>query len=296
MLAESRPSPNLKLTFVFGLALAGMLYAEFQRSDVNEVVVRQHSPVVLAAERTEVDPFERLIRNDPLEALKAARARHERDVRDYQCVMVKQELLSSGMSEEQEIDVKFRAEPYSVMMHWLRNPGLAERVIYVKGRWIDEDADNVEEREQAVAQPGKIAQLFVKSVKQPIRGRMAKKSSRRFLDEFGFKRAMDLLIRYCEIARDRGELKLEFLGESHFDGRPVWVVRRTLPYQGENGLYPDRVAEILIDKELRVPVAVYCYSHTDRRPENLLGKYEYRNIRLHTGLSDRDFEPTTYGM
>jgi hypothetical protein len=296
MQANLPPVSHRKLKFFFGLALAGLLYAQWQFGSENEVVVRQNSPVVLAAETVHADPFEKLIRTDPLAALNEARARHIRDVRDYQCVMVKQEILPSGMSKEQEIDCKFRAEPYSVMMHWLRNPGLAERVIYVKDKWVDEEADSPELRQQAVAQPGEVARLIVKSIKQPIHGTMAKKSSRRYLDDFGFVRTLDMLIRYCEIARDKGELKLEFRGESHFDGRPVWVLRRTLPYTGETGIYPDRIADVLFDKELRVPVAVYCYSHDDRSSEHLLGKYEYRNVRFHAGLSEKDFEPTTYGM
>jgi hypothetical protein len=285
-----------KLKFFFGLCLAAMLYAQLQFRGDNEVVLSPVSPIVLAAETVAADPFEKLIRTDPLAALMEARSHHVRDVRDYQCVMIKQEILPSGMSEEQEIDVKFRAQPYSVMMHWLRNPGLAERVIYVKDRWIDEDADQPELRQLAVAQPGKVAQMFLKSIKQPIHGTMAKKASRRYLDDFGFARTLDMLVRYCEIARDKGELKLEFRGESHFDGRPVWVVRRTLPYTGETGIYPDRIAEIYIDKELRVPVAVYCYSGDDRTPQQLLGKYEYRNVRFQAGLTEQDFDPLTYGM
>ena len=148
----------------------------------------------------------------------------------------------------------------------------------------------------AVAQPGAIAQLFVKSVKQPIHGRLARKASRRSLDEFGFQKTLDRLIRICEIAKSKGELALDFNGESRFDDRSVWVIRRHLPYTGEGGPYPDRTAEILVDKEYRVPVAVYCYSDDDKQPDNLIAKYEYRGVRMRVGLTEKDFEPVTYGM
>ena len=283
-----------KIKFVFGLCLAALLYVQFEMSRENEVILKQ--PVVLAAETVAVDRFDQLVRTDPLAALKEARARHISGVRDYQCVMVKQEALASGMSTEQEIEVKFRSEPFSVMMNWLRNPGMAQRVIYVKNKWVDESAKNPNEREMAVAQPGPIAQLLFKSIKQPIRGRFAKKASRRYLDEFGFRSTLDLLIKYCDLAAQSNELKLDYKGESHFDGRPVWVIRRNLPYTAEGGKYPDRVAEILIDKEHRVPVAVYCYGSEDKAPASLLGKYEYRDIRFNTGLTETDFTPATYGM
>ncbi len=51
-----------------------------------------------------------------------------------------------------------------------------------------------------------------------------------------------------------------------------------------------------IDKEYRVPVAVYCYSDDARKPDKLLGKYEYRDIRFNVGLTDAVFDPDTYGM
>lgn len=284
-----------RIQLVVGAALAGILYLQFSLTEENEVVVGPRSPIVMAATITQ-DPFDTLIRTRPLEALIRSRQEHAKQVPDYKCTMVKQELLPSGMSEEQEIDVLFRQEPYSVVLTWRRNPGLAERVVYVKDRWIDEDADSPEERDLAVCQPGPIARLLVKSLKQPIHGKLAKKSSRRFVDEFGFTRALDLLIKYCEIAHESGDLKLVFCGETRFDGRPVWVIRRTLPYTGPDGLYPDRTAEVFIDKEYRVPVAVYCYSDDAKETHNLLGKYEYRNIRMRAGLSEADFDPKTYGM
>jgi hypothetical protein len=293
---EPKQISRRKLQSIFGLSLAAIFYAQYQLSDGPAVVISPRAPVVLAAETINVDPFERLIRHDPLEALIQARTQHLHEVTDYECVMVKQERLSSGMSEEQEIKVKFRHEPFSVYMDWVRNPGLADRVLYVKGRWTDPKAKNPEERELALAQPGKIAQLFVKSLKQPVRGRMARKSSRRYLDEFGFQNTLILLIKYCQIAKERGELSLEYCGESRFDGRDVWMVRRRLPYVGEGGPYPDRTAEILIDKGYRVPVAVYCYSDDEKQPQNLLGKYEYRSVRMRAGLTEKDFEPSTYGM
>jgi len=278
------------------MSLAGILCLQYELTRDNEVILNPSSPIVVAAEPVSADPWADLVRNNPLQALKEAQQRHIRTVPDYTCTLVKQEMLLSGMSEEQEIDVLFRQEPYSVVFHWRRNPGLAERVIYVKGRWIDEDADSPEERDLAVCQPGAVARLLVKSIKQPIHGKLARRTSRRYLDEFGFTRAMDLLIKYCDIARQRGELSLEYCGETHFDGRPVWVIRRVLPYSGLDGIYPDRTAEIFIDKEYRVPVAVYCFADLERRPEYLLGKYEYRNIRMDADLSESHFDPKSYGM
>lgn len=288
-------STQRRIQLLFGLLLVGICYLEVSEQD-NVPVLTQRSTVVLAAPRVVVDPVERLLREDPLAALRELRTKHLQEVRDYRCTLVKQELLDSGLSAEQELEVIFRQEPYSVVLHWVRNAGLANRAVYVKGKWTDEGADDPAERELALCQPGKLGSFFLKSIKMPIHGFAAKGAARRSIDEFGFGRTLDLLIKYCETAKGRGELTLEFRGEGRFDGRPVWVLHRHLPYTGESGIYPDRTAEIYIDQELHVPVAVYCYSDDEQKPENLLGKYEYRDIRFNVGLTDADFAPETYGM
>ncbi|MBI5764718.1 MAG: DUF1571 domain-containing protein [Planctomycetes bacterium] len=278
------------------LLLITMLCAQYKLNAGPDAPVVLNEPVVTVTKADSGDPFEALIRRDPLAALRMARAEHLQGVTDYVCVMVKQELLPDGMSKEQEIKVKFRHEPYSVYMEWQRNQDQAARVIYVKGRWTDSTAEDPNDRELAVAQPGIIARIFVKSVKKPIHGALAKKASRRCIDDFGFQKTFDRLISVSELAQRNGDLTLAFHGETQFDDRPAWVLRRRLPYDGEGGTYPDRVAEILIDKEYRVPVAIYCFSEIDRHPRNLIAKYEYRSIRMQVGLTEKDFEPRTYGM
>ncbi len=196
------------------------------------------------------------------------------------------------MTAEQELEVKFRAEPFSVMLKWIRNRGCVDRVIYVKDKWVDHGAKDPAFRQLALAQPSSLAGFFIKSTKQPIRGTFAKRSSRHFIDEFGFDESLRLFTKYCRMAAATGELKLEFKGETSFGGRPVWMLRRQLPYSNETGVYPDRLADLYIDKEHLVPVAIYCYSDDDRQPRDLLGKYEYRDIRFDVRLTEADFEPS----
>lgn len=282
---------------IFGAILGAVLLVEFATRSATSALVPAEAEVISAAASPAPDArpgFDDLIRRDPLAAIEQAQREHAAKVRDYTCTFIKQELLDTGLTEEQTIATSFRAEPYSVVMHWLKNPGKAERVIYVKGKWVDAGADNPDEREQAVCQPGAIARVFLKSLKQPIHGSMAREASRRYIDEFGFLQSLNLLTKYSRIAKDRGELTLTFRGESAFAGRPTYVLERRLPYTGENGMYPDRVATIHIDKEWRVPVSVRCYA--DDAKKQLLGRYEYSNVRFDVGLTEKTFEPETYGM
>jgi hypothetical protein len=294
----SRQRGPQTIRVVFGLALLGIFFVELRQSSPLAGTLLPAPPIVYARATT-VDPweeetFESLIRLDPLRALEAAREDFNRTRRDYTCTFIKQELLPSGISEEQMIRVKFRAEPFSVLMHWIRNADKAERVLYVKGRWRNEQSGSPEESELAVCQPGPIARVFVRSIKQPIHGRLARTTSRRFIDEFGLLSTFDLLIKYCQTAKQNGELALEYVGESEIDGRPTWMLERRLPYTGPKGFYPDRVAVIHIDQAWRVPVSVRCYS--DDAGQALLGHYEYRDLDFNALLTESDFDPDTYDM
>ncbi|MFO0972604.1 MAG: DUF1571 domain-containing protein [Phycisphaerae bacterium] len=288
-----------RIRSLFGIVLAGMLFAELKSAATSSAPALIREPIVLADEVV-ISPvgddrsFVSFLKRDPLAALEQARADHLRDVRDYNCTFVKQELLPGGMSAEQVIAVNFRQEPYSVVMHWLKNPGKAERVIYVKGRWTDAGQSDPALREQAMCQPGAIARLIVKSLKQPIRGSLAQQSSRRCIDEFGFARGLDLLITYCRMARDRGELDLRYVGTSEIDGRPTWVVERRLPYAGPEGRYPDRIAVVHIDQQWRVPVSVHCFADDARTL--LLGRYDYADVVMGVGHGENVFDPKSYGM
>lgn len=282
-----------------GITLAAILLYQWQTSPALSPVPRFHgTPEAVAAvslpRQIDRRAFAGLLARDPLAALRQARENHLRNVRDYHCTFVKQELLFDGMSKEQVIDVKFQQEPYSIVMSWIRNPGKAVRVIYVAGRWVDAGAAKAEERELALCQPGAIAAMFVKSVKQPIRGPRAHEASRRFIDDFGFAKALDMMIEFSGLAASRGELKLVFAGASEFDGRPTWVLHRWVPYDGPKSRYPDAAAVYHIDQEWLVPVAIQSYGDAERK--HLLGRYEYRDVKLNVGLAHGDFAPETYGM
>jgi len=279
----------------FMMLLAVVLYVQLTSEDPKPII-NAGAPVVFAAAPETSDPFETAVRNNPLRALEMARDRLARLQPTYTCTFVKQESIDGQISAEQETDVKFRSEPFSVMMHFRRNAGLAGRVIYVEDRWVDEDAEDPALRALAVCQPAGGLSYLVKSVKQPIRGKLAQKTSRRSIDQFGFENSLDLLIKYSKKAEAEGVLGMEFVGVTRFDGRDVWLIRRTLPYTGPNGAYPDRVADLYIDQEHKVLLAVYTYSGDEREPEQLLGKYEYRNIRFNADLTDKDFDPAEYGM
>ena len=76
-----------------------------------------------------------LARTDPIGFLRLCRARYR--FRDYTCTFVKQELIRNRLTKAQEISVRFREEPFSVDMEWIKNADQAERALYVENAWKD---------------------------------------------------------------------------------------------------------------------------------------------------------------
>ncbi|HPF39040.1 MAG TPA: DUF1571 domain-containing protein [Phycisphaerae bacterium] len=278
------------------------------RSNASDMTAMQVAPTRAGADAPHAAPavdtkssgtkggFESLLASDPLEALRQLHEGFAATDKSYTCVFTRQEMLASGMGPEQDVAVKFRSAPYSVAMEFTRNPGLVKRALFVEGKWRDEEAKDEELKDQAVVQPAGMAGLLIKSLKQPIRGPLARKTGRRSIDQFGFERAMDLLVKYCDQAEADGALKLTYEGEADFKGRRVWFIKRELPYTGPDSGYPDRVANIYIDQEWKVPTAIHTFSDDQCDAAHLLGKYEYSDIDFSAEITDADFEPSTYGL
>lgn len=247
-------------------------------------------PTIAAQPAVATNTMAALVQSDPLAAFKQLHADAMAKSADYTCTFTKQERIGDTINKQQVIEAKFRAEPYSVYFHFVENPGLAGKVIYIKDKWVDEDASEPELRQLCAVRPAGL--LGIAGVlKQPIRSDRAKKAGRRFIDQFGFERGLELLVRFSQIASDEGTLSLEYQGQGEFKGRPVWLIKRLLPYTDDNGVYPDRLALIYIDQEWGVPIAIHTFRSDSPIPEELLGKYEYTNVNFDAKLSDADFDP-----
>ncbi len=284
---------KLRTHAICGLILITLFYAWAQEStgDTAPLAVPAFLEVAQAATIStgHEDPLLRMMREEPLEYWRQARRNYSRSVRDYTCRFTKQELLGSTMTEEQVTEVKFREGPFSVFMHFVKNPGQARRILYVKDRFTKHGV------QQAVVEPeGPIARCLVNSVLRPIAGRDARRASRRTIGEFGFGRSLDLIIKYAAMTEELGILNVQFLGEGEVDGRPTYVFERRLPFDPESDIWPDGLLIVHIDQEWELPVA--CYAYADQEGTQLLGRYIYSDVNLNVGLHADDFEPSTYGM
>ncbi len=211
---------------------------------------------------------------DPVALLKDALQRCEDQVDAYTCVFAKQERLKDTLNAEQVMRVAYRESPRSVDMTWLRNAGRARRLIWIRGERLGKDG-----AEQALVEPaGALLRAFVGCVEIPIHGQQARKSSRRSLDEFGFRATLARLVNDNARLAAAGAVDWRCEGEGEIDGRSTLILVRRLPDEGPNDIYPDARLVVHLDREWRLPVAVYSYA--DSAGKVLLGSYITTNVQL----------------
>ena len=227
-----------------------------------------------------------LAERDPLALTRRAQERFEQEVRDYRCVLIKQERVGGKLSAIEEVEVRVRNSPRTIYMLWRKNAAQAKRVLFKA-----EDAAFVDDEGRRLARvepAGAVIRLFVTDIFMPINGEHARKVSRRTVDQCGFGATFELLRRFNEFAREKGVLDLRFSGTGEVDGRPTYVLTRYLPYDGEDGEYPDAKMVLHLDQEWLLPVAVESFA--DRAGKRLLGRYVFTKVELNPGLGEKDFE------
>ncbi len=253
----------------------------------DSVLLTTPMPIVAAP-----DEIAALVESDPVAFVRHCRESYlRRGVSDYTCRFTKQEFVNRKLGAVEEAVVRFREEPYSVDMEWTKNPPAVNRALYVKNAWVDHKGS-----ELAWFRPkGAILKLFVPKIKQPIRGKRAKKAARRSLDQFGFLSTLDLIIEFTELAQERNEsVRIHYVGERSIDGRPTWTFERHLPYTGTEVPYPDALLRYHIDQEWLVPTG--CYSYADHDGTKLLGSYVIHDVQFNVGLTGDDFDPKKLGF
>jgi hypothetical protein len=226
-----------------------------------------------------------LTEHDLLELTRRGRERYAREIRDYRCTFLKQERIDGKLKPREEIEVRYRESPTSIYMIWQKNASEAKRALFKDTK---EFVDKSNQKVARVEPNGAIARLFVKDVRVPIDGPEAHRTSRRTIDEFGFKSTFELLERYNRVGEKNGVLDIRYGGEGTIDGRPTYVLIRSLPYDGPEGTYPDARMVLHLDQEWLLPTAVYSYA--DHEGKDLLGSYVFTKVRLNPGLTDDAFK------
>ncbi|MBP7934069.1 MAG: DUF1571 domain-containing protein [Phycisphaerae bacterium] len=281
------------------LALAASFAIQCQRAMVNRNAEMVASPPVAPrAEQAFASPatavqvsassVEARAARDPVAFFESLLDVYDRGVRDYTCTFSKQERLGDTLGAMQVVEVMFRERPLSVRFKWIKNQDKCARVLYVAKQWVKDG------NELAVVEPGAIARLVVPYVMRPIHGDDAKRSSRRTIDQFGFRNTLALTLKYAKLAREQGVGDFAYKGTSEVDGRETLLFERHLPFTGDGSTWPDRVLVVHIDKEHLLPTL--CQSYADDAKSVLLGHYQMVDAKFNVNLPDSTFTKEGMGL
>lgn len=280
-----RPT-NSRIRLWVGLILATLFCIQCTRSEA----VRDENVVTVVDGKTigHVSParlaeLEKLAKTNHVELLKQAMDHYRASYQDYTCTFCKTERVDGQLRATQKIDVKFRQKPFSVVMHWLVNSPMADRMLYVQGKY---------DGQMVVMPKGLLSVVTGGAVLRDPSGKDAMANTLRPVTMFGFENMMGNLLDVYQIAAARHELQTSFLGYGEMCGRKVLILQRVLPYTKEYAARAGKTTVWYLDVEYLVPLAMETHDWTDQ----LVAKYSYADIKFNMGLSDKDFTPEANGI
>ncbi len=224
--------------------------------------------------------LEELARTDHIALIKKALVHYRNNFRDYRCRFIKQERINGRMRLRQEIDAKFMQEPFSVAMHWVKNAPLGDRILYVEGKYNG----------QMLVNPKGALILFTGgAVFRDPESKDVMANTLRPVTMFGFERLLESLLSVYELAEERGENTIRFLGYCTVGQRRAMKLERILPPRGD---YPAKATVWYLDVEHLVPLGLDGTDWDDQP----LCSYYYQNVEFNVGLTEAEFTPEANQM
>ena len=225
--------------------------------------------------------MEAMAKSDHVALLEFCLKHYHDTYHNYTCLFQKQERMGGTFSPVQETDIKCMENPFSVSMHWVKNPpSTVDWVLYVEGRW----------KNQMIVRPTGWVKFVGAQFRAPD-GPDAMKVTVKPVTAFGFERTLHAQIDAYTLARKNGDLRQEFGGYAKVDGRNTLVLVRYLPqkpgYLGWKTL-------TYIDMKYLTPVVLEAYGWDDKH--RLTCRYAFHNVKFNVGLTEKDFLPEANEM
>ncbi len=249
--------------------------SEFKKPTVKKPTVKNRAGNKSPVKKKKVHPL--------IPALKIAKEslKSITDVRDYQAVFYKTELIKSRYVNHQA-RIKFRENPFSVYMGF-EGANKGREVLYVAGR----NNGNLIAKEAGVLG-------IVGAVSLNPNSSSAMAESLFPITDIGMKNLVTKLVAQWE-------------GESKYGECKVNITNGSLPIRGGGSIkcrvidskHPRKRRQFIfhhtkfvVDRETNLPVIVeqYGFPRTPGQKGPLLGKYVYVNVKTDVGLKDIDFD------
>jgi Protein of unknown function (DUF1571) len=222
--------------------------------------------------------------------------RIQNHVKDYTCMIVKQERIKGELNPAEHMKAEIRnrkagtqvaAQPFSVYLNFLKPDAIKGReVIFVEGQNND----------KMVAHEAKGIKAAFGNVWLKPTGILAMQGQRYPVTEIGIENLVAKLIERGTRDRkndpDAKTTSVRIIEGAKINGRGCQVIEVTHPVK--KPFYDFHIARVFIDNELKVPVryAAYTWPATPGGRPLLEEAYTYLDLKLNVGLAEQNFDHT----
>lgn len=215
----------------------------------------------------------------PLQLIHEAQKAYQ-NVQDYTCLLIKRERMNGKLPPNNVIEMKVRAQPFSVYLRW-REPRseAGQEVCYVAGR----------NGGKMRVHPKGVLGTFAGFVSLDPNDPRARQTSRRNITEAGIGNMIDRFARAWENERRHNLTRQVQVADYEYNRRRCTRVETIHPNNDGHFLYYRDV--IYFDKETHLPIRLefYDWPRQTNDPGQLVEVYSFANMRLNVGLTDEVF-------
>ena len=202
------------------------------------------------------------------------------DIKDYTALLTKRESIEGVLQEPQVMEIKVRHEPFSVYVK-SRFPARlnGQEAIFIQGR-----------NDGKVIAHGAGVERTLGTQRITPEGVIAMRGNKYPITDLGLLNLIDKLLEVGRRDTKFGECDVKYYENVKVGERKCILLEITHPVPRKNFVF--HIARIFVDAELKLPIR---YDSHDWPPEGeekpiLIEEYTYENLKLNTGLTDRDFD------
>ncbi len=209
--------------------------------------------------------------------LSACRERYAA-IRDYTCVFHKHERIDGKMSQPHVMLMKARADAIYFRFH---QPNKGREAIYVPTK---------HEGKIVAHEPGML-RLVAGTMYLDPRGTMAMEENRHPISEAGIGKMIETITERWNVELDPLEAKVEFHPHIKVGDRVCRMVATIHPTRQPSFLF--HKVKLFIDQEHGLPIRfeAYDWPKTPGAEPDLMEEYTFSDLKIDSGLTDRDFDP-----
>jgi outer membrane lipoprotein-sorting protein len=192
-------------------------------------------------------------------------------IKDYTCVLFKQERLKGKLQDKNTVSLKFR-KPGDIYLKWIKQPHEGRELIYRQGK----------DDKMLVHEGG---MLRVAALKLDLDSPLVKMDTTHRLTELDIGYMLKMIYDNLYRGLKNGDVTLQFKGGGDQGGRLVYTVESRFANAAAQRYYAPRTV-ISHDVITGLPLKVVNYDAAGQ----LLEEFEWSQIRFNVGLTDMDFD------